>query len=90
MTLPGASRRHGLLIAALVLAILAFAAAEALWTLRRNAFLMFLLWAISAMFATVLFRLSAPSHVRATQLFSSIVYAGLVFAIAAIYLRRVL
>ncbi len=90
MTLPGASRRNGLLICSLVLALLAFAAAEALWTLRRNAFLMFLLWGISAMFATVLIRLSAPSHVRATQIFSSIVSAGLVYAFAAIYLRRVL
>lgn len=73
-----------------MLAFLGFATAEALWTLRRNAFLMYLLWGLSAMFATVLFRLNAPAHVRATQLFSSIVYAGLVYAIAAIYLRRVL
>jgi len=90
LTSPGLSRRHDILLALTLLAAVSVFAAEALWSLRRHAFLMFILWTICAMFTTVLYRSSTTTRVHAIQLFAPMVCAGLVCAIAALYLRRVL
>lgn len=78
-----------LIAGSVVLSILALLAVEGLWMLRPYAFLMFTLWAISAMMAMVMTRLSPGSPGHGIRLFEPIVYAGLAYAAAALYLRRV-
>ena len=90
LTPPAVRRGHGLLVTSVVLSVVALLAAEALWTLRSHAFLLFMLWAACAMFATVASRLPMTSTGHAIRLFSPIVCTGLVYAAAAIYLRRAL
>jgi len=85
---PGADKGRGFLIVSVLLALLAFVTAHALWGLRTHAFLMFMVWAICAMVAVVMLRLSGPGGAHAVRVFQPIVYTGLVFAAAALYLRR--
>lgn len=75
-------------LAVMLLQILALIAAEALLRLRRHAFLMFTLWAMCAMVALVLSRLPQAASGHGIRLFGPIVYAGLAYAVAALYLRR--
>lgn len=72
----------------MVLSILALAAAEALWTLRPHAFLMFMLWCLCSMAGLVLSRLPLASSGHGIRLMGPIVYTGLAYALAALYLRR--
>ena len=78
-----------LIAGSVAVSILALLAAEALWMLRPYAFLMFTLWAISAMMAMVQSRLLSASSGHGISLFGPIVWAGLVYAVVALYLRRV-
>lgn len=87
---PGARRNHRLLIIAAILAVASLLAAEALWTLRSHAFILYMLWAVCAMYATVATRLPMTSTSHSIRLFTPIVCAGLAYAAAAIYLRRAL
>jgi hypothetical protein len=88
-TAPHVRAGSRLLLAALLLLILALLAAEALWRLRPHAFLMFTAWAICAMAGLVLSRLAQASSGHGIRLFGPILYAGLAYAVAALYLRRV-
>ncbi|HEV8376812.1 MAG TPA: hypothetical protein VGR38_11345 [Candidatus Polarisedimenticolia bacterium] len=90
-TMGSHSSRAGqkLFLASVVLAILGLIGAEALWRLRPYAFLTFTLWAFCAMGVLVLFRLPHGSWSHPTRLFEPIVYAGLAYAVVALYLRRV-
>jgi len=90
MTARGIPRGHGIPIAASVLAIMTLVAVEALWSLRRHAFLTFVLWGLCAMLVTVLSRLATPAGAHAIRLFPSILCMGIAYAIAALYLRRAL
>jgi hypothetical protein len=81
---------HRFLEASVIIAILALIAAEALWRLRPHAFLVFTLWALCAMVGLVLTRLSMGSSAHGLRVFGPIVYAGLLYALAALYLRRVI
>jgi len=83
------SRPFGVtLIAALLLVALALVAAEALWSLRSYAFVAFVAWGLCAMVALAHHRLRAPGGAHFGGVITGLVYAGLVFAAAAIYLRR--
>ena len=88
-TSHGGHPSNKLMMGSVVLSILALLAAGGLWTRRPYAFLMFTLWSISAMIAMVQSRLFAASSGHGTPLFGPIVYAGLVYAAIAVYLRRV-
>jgi hypothetical protein len=68
-----------------LLALLGLVAAHALWTLRSHAFSMFVVWALCAMVAIVMTRLGGAHAVR---VFQPIVYTGIIFVVAALYLRR--
>jgi len=85
-----ATSGHELLIAAGFLAALALIAAEALWNLRRHAFMMFVLWALCAMLTTVLSQLVPWTPGRGVRLMGPIVYTGFACLIATLYLRRAL
>lgn len=89
LSLPGVRMGHRSLVISVLLSILALVAAEALWALRPRAFLMFSIWAIFAMVNLVLFRFFLASSGHGIRLLGPIVYAGLVYAIVALYLRRV-
>lgn len=89
LTPPGVRLGHTFLVAAALSSILALIAAEALWRLRPHAFLMFTLWALCAMASLALARLSLASSGHGIRVFGPIVYAGLAYAVAALYLRRV-
>ena len=86
---PGA-RRHELIAASALLGFLAILAAEALWNLRRHAFLSFVLWALCAMLTMVLSRLTPWSPGHGVRLMGPIVYTGIACFIATLYLRRAL
>ena len=90
LTQHGGTKRHELLIASAFLGILAILAAEALWNLRRHAFLLFVLWALCAMLTTVLSRLTPWSPGHGVRLMGPIVYAGIACLFATLYLRRAL
>ena len=90
LTQHGGTKRHELLIVSAFLGILAILAAEALWNLRRHAFLLFVLWALCAMLTIVLSRLTPWSPGHGVRLMGPIVYAGIACLIATLYLRRAL
>lgn len=90
LTHRGHARSHELLIASGFLIGLALIAAEALWSLRRHAFMMFVLWALCAMLTTVLSQLVPWSPGRGIRLMGPIVCTGMAYAVATLYLRRVL
>jgi len=90
LTQHGGARRHELLIACAFLTILAIMAAEALWNLRRHAFLAFGLWALCSMLTTVLSRLTPWSPGHGIRLMGPIVSTGIAYLIATLYLRRAL
>lgn len=89
LALQGSRRSHDFLVASVVLSILALLAAESLWRLRSYAFLMFTLWSICAVAALVLYRVSPGSSAHLIRLFGPIACAGLIYAVIALYLRRV-
>lgn len=84
----GARLGHRFLVLSLILSALALVAAEALWSLRPHAFLTFTLWSFCAMAGLVLSRLPLASSGHGVRLMEPIVYAGFVYVIAALYLRR--
>lgn len=86
----GPAKSHEVLIASGFLLGLALIAAEALWNLRRHAFMTFVLWALCAMLTTVLTQLVPWSPGRGIRLMGPIVSTGIVYAIATLYLRRAL
>ena len=90
LTRHGGARRHELVVASALLGLLAILAAEALWNLRRHAFLAFVLWALCAMLTTVLSRLTPWSTGHGVRLMGPIVYTGIAYCIATLYLRRAL
>jgi len=90
LTKHGGTKRHDLLIASAFLGVLAILAAEALWNLRSHAFLVFVLWALCAMLTTVLSRLTPWSPGHGVRLMGPIVYTGIAYLIATLYLRRAL
>jgi hypothetical protein len=90
LTPPAARRNQRLLIIATILAVVSLLAAEALWTLRSHAFLLYMCWAVCAMYATVATRFPMTSASHSLRLFTPIVCTGLAYAAAAIYLRRAL
>jgi hypothetical protein len=77
-----------LFLASVVISILGLIAAEALWNLRSHAFLTFTLWAFCAIGFLALSRLPRGSWSHPSRLFEPIIYAGLAYAAAALYLRR--
>lgn len=77
-----------LFLASVVVSILGLIAAEALWNLRPYAFLTFTLWAFCAIAFLVLSRFPGGSWSHPTRLFEPILYAGLAYAAAALYMRR--
>ena len=83
-------RGRPILIAAAVLALLALLTAEALWSLRPRAFALFALWSVAGMVMLVLFRFATHGSSHLAGFVPSLVYAGLAFAAAALYLRRAL
>ncbi len=82
-------RNRTFLVAAGLLTLLAMVAAEALWSLRSHAFLAFALWGLCAIAVMALVQLKSPSGGHAVRAIPPLVYMGLLFAGAAIYLRRV-
>jgi hypothetical protein len=90
LTRHGGTKRHELLMASAFLGILAILAAEALWNLRRHAFLMFVLWALCSMLTMVLSRLTPWSPGHGIRLMGPIVYTGIACFVATLYLRRAL
>jgi len=90
LTHRGSARSHELLVSSGFLLGLAVIAAEALWNLRRHAFMTFVLWGLCAMLTTVLAQLVPWSPGRGIRLMGPIVCAGIVYAIATLYLRRAL
>jgi hypothetical protein len=84
-----AGRRHQtLVLASFILVALALVAAEALWSLRAHAFAAFVVWGLAAMVTVALERLASPAGSHAARILPGLVYAGIGFAAAAIYLRR--
>ncbi len=90
LTQRGATTSKELLIAYGFLAALALLSAEALWNLRRHAFILFVLWAFCAMLTTVLSQLVPWSTGRGIRLMGPIVCTGVAYSIAILYLRRAL
>lgn len=88
LTHPPGHRYHSLPYVAAALVVLALIAAEALWSLRSHAFLMFMLWGLCAMAAVALVRLNSAAGAHPARIIPPLVYTGLVFAAAALYLRR--
>ncbi len=82
--------RHGesVITASVVLAVLGLAAAEALWSMRGHAFLLYAVWAIGAIIAVTMLRLNSPAGAHAVRPVPALVYAGLVLGGVALYLRR--
>src|SRR5262245_33339436 len=87
---PGPRAGQQLLLASIVLAIVGLIAAEGLLRLRPYAFLTFMLWSFCAIGFLVLSRLPRGSWSHPTRLFEPILYAGLAYAAAALYLRRII
>ncbi|HUD71999.1 MAG TPA: hypothetical protein VMQ62_08560 [Dongiaceae bacterium] len=81
-------RGESVITASIVLAVLGLAAAEALWSLRGHAFLLYAVWAIGAILAVTMLRLNSPAGAHAVRLVPTVVYTGLVLGGVAIYLRR--
>jgi len=86
---PVARMGQRTLVVSVLLSILALIAVEALWMLRSYGFLAFTLWALCATVGLVFARLGVPASGHRVLVFSPVVYAGLVYAVAALYLRRV-
>lgn len=84
----GGRTRHALVLATWILVALALVAAEALWSLRAHAFPAFVAWGLAAMVAVALERLASPAGAHPVRMIPDLVYGGLAFAAAAIYLRR--
>jgi len=84
----GGRSRHAVVVASWILVGLALVAAEALWSLRSHAFLAFVAWGLAAIAAVALERLASPAGAHAVRIVPALVYTGLAFAAAAIYLRR--
>lgn len=82
--------RHGesVITASIVLAVLGLAAAEALWSMRGHAFLLYAVWAIGAIIAVTMLRLNSPAGQHAVRLVPAVVYFGLALGGVALYLRR--
>ena len=80
---------HRQLLLCVALSVLALVAAEALWMLRSHAFAAFTLWSLCAVASLVVSRLPLASSGHGIRLMGPIVTAGLAYAIAALYLRRV-
>ena len=89
LALHDSRKTHNFFMASVVLSILALLAAESLWMLRSRAFLMFTLWSICAVAALVLYRLAPGSSGHLIRLFGPLACAGVVYAVLALYLRRV-
>jgi len=88
LTLQGGHRNHALLVTSLLLVLLALVAADALWSLRPHAFVAFVAWGLCAMVALAHQRLRFPAGAHGGGIITDLVYAGLVLAAAALYLRR--
>jgi hypothetical protein len=88
LTLPGGQKNHPLVVTSLLLVALALVAAEALWSLRPHAFVAFVAWGLCGMVVLAHYRLRVPAGAHFGAIITGLVYAGLVFAAAAIYLRR--
>jgi hypothetical protein len=86
----GLHRNPPLLVAAAVLATLALLAAEALWSLRPHAFVLFTLWSLAGIAAFVLDRVALHGSSHLARFVPSILYAGIAFAATSLYLRRAL
>ena len=84
----GGRTHHALVVATWILVALALVAAEALWSLRAHAFPAFVAWGLAAMVAVALERLASPEGAHPARIVPVLVYSGLAFAAAAIYLRR--
>jgi hypothetical protein len=69
---------------------LGLVAAQALWRLRPYAFLAFTLWSVGAAAWLVMARLGAGSSAHLIRLFEPLLYLGLGYAAAALYLKRAL
>ena len=89
LPLHGSRKAHNFFMASIVMSLLALLAAESLWRLRSYAFLMFTLWSICAVAALVLYRVAPGSSAHLIRLFGPIACAGLIYAVIALYLRRV-
>jgi hypothetical protein len=86
----GVHRSRGLFIAAAVVAATALLAAESLWSLRPRAFALFCLWSVAAIVMFVLFRFATSGSSHLVRFVPTILYAGIAFGAAALYLRRAL
>lgn len=84
----GTHRGRPILIAAAVLAVSALLTAEALWNRRPRAFALFTLWSLAGIVMLVFFRFATHGSSHLAGFVPSLVYAGLAFAAAALYLRR--
>jgi hypothetical protein len=89
LALHAARRAHNFFMASVVLSILALLAAESLWMLRPYAFFMFTLWSVMAVAALALYHLAPGSGGHLIRLFGPIACCGLIYALTALYLRRV-
>lgn len=89
LTSPGLRVGQRVLLASALFALLALVAAEGLWKLRPHAFVTFTLWAICAVAGLVFTRLALPSSGHRVELFGTVACAGLAYALAALYLRRI-
>jgi len=89
LTFPVARTGQRMLVVSALLSILATIAVEAVWRLRSYAFLAFTLWGVSAVVGLVLARIGVPPSGHRVLVFGPVVYAGLIYAVAALYLRRV-
>lgn len=76
------------LLVFIALGLLALITADALWNLRGRAFLAFSLWSICAVACMVMSRMPLASSGHGIRLMGPIAYAGLAYALAALYLRR--
>ena len=85
---PVARMGQRTIVVPVLLSILALIAVDALWRLRSHAFLAFTLWALCATVGLVVARIGVPASGHRVLLFGPVVYAGLVYAVAAFYLRR--
>lgn len=86
----GGHGNRGVVVAAFLLAMMALVAAEALWSLRSHAFLTFVVWGLCGMVSVALMLLRSHPGAHAVRALPPLVYAGLAFAAASIYLRRAL
>jgi hypothetical protein len=89
LTSPGLRVGQRVLLASALFALLALVTAEELWKLRPHAFVTFTLWSLCAVAGLVFTRLALPSLGHRVELFGTVACAGLAYAVAALYLRRV-